>query len=145
MSVTCFHIFFWSQSLGEVKQINNRASCIWDELCFSLFTRWSFHTIVVTTFLISVDQECLHFFSLQLLLKWPGQKDHPVLKYVNCMYFYICTKYILYIDYMFKYLASLHEPLQHNSIEYIYGHYLILMTWLEWNQLELHSLDCNCW
>ena len=28
---------------------------------------------------------------------------------------------------MFAYLTSLHEPLQHNMIEYIYDHYLTLM------------------
>ena len=29
---------------------------------------------------------------------------------------------------MFAYLASLHEPLRHNAIEYSYGHYFTLMT-----------------
>ena len=43
------------------------------------------------------------------------------------IFIYICTEYILDIQYKFAYLASLHEPLQYNTIEYIYGHYRSLM------------------
>ena len=40
------------------------------------------------------------------------------------MFIHIPTEYTLYIQYMVEYLASQHEPLQNNTIEYIYGHYL---------------------
>ena len=46
---------------------------------------------------------------------------------------------------MFAYLASLSESLQYNTIEYIYGHYLTLVSCTEWSQPSLHSADSNCW
>ena len=39
---------------------------------------------------------------------------------------------------MFMYFASVHKPLQHNKIEYIYDYYLILITCTECNQPMLH-------
>ena len=57
----------------------------------------------------------------------------------------VCTDYILYIQYMVAYFASLHELLQHNTVEYFYSHYLTLMTCTKCCQPELHSPDSNCW
>ena len=46
---------------------------------------------------------------------------------------------------MFIYLAQLYESLQHNTIKYIHGYSLTMVTCTEWTQLGLHSLDNNCW
>ena len=40
----------------------------------------------------------------------------------NDKYIYICTDYTLYIQQM-----PLYEPLQHNTVEYIHGHYFTMM------------------
>ena len=39
---------------------------------------------------------------------------------------------------MFAYSASLHEPLQHNTVEYIYSHYF-LISCIESSQAGLHN------
>ena len=38
---------------------------------------------------------------------------------------------------MFVYLTSPHEPLWHNATEYIYGHYLTLMTCIKSNGVRV--------
>ena len=51
--------------------------------------------------------------------------------------------YMYWVNFIYAiyvaYLTSVHEPLWHDTIEYIYGHCLTLMTWNEWSQLGLHS------
>ena len=42
------------------------------------------------------------------------------------LFIYTCTEYTLYIQRMFAYLASLYEPLWHNTIEYIYALWKII-------------------
>ena len=49
---------------------------------------------------------------------------------------HICIKYTLFIPYIFACLASLYEPLQRNTIEYIYDHYL--------TRLALNGVSQSC-
>ena len=48
------------------------------------------------------------------------------------IFIYICAENTLYI-YIYEIFASLHEPLQHDTIEHIYGHYFSLITCTEYS------------
>ena len=82
------------------------------------------------------------FQLVSYFLKWPGQKDLPVLKNARYIYLYIYYVYFIYTIYVCIAAVKPYSTIKLNTFMVIT---LFLLICSESSQSGLYSPDSNCW